>query len=62
MLKEIIPPPTLKVPPEVVTPEDIARRRKLFKELEEIRKRIGPLDIDTNELIREIRGEWSSSQ
>lgn len=40
-----------------VTSEEIRRRRELFRNAHELRKEIGPIDIRTDELIRESRDE-----
>jgi hypothetical protein len=37
------------------TPEEIARRRKLFEQIMRLRDQMPPLGIDAAELIREVR-------
>ena len=45
--------PTLAPP----TPEELARRRRLFERAREIREAIGPIGIRTDDLIHEARRE-----
>ena len=51
LLRITVPP---NVPP---TPEEIERRRELFKRVMALREEIGPIGISTAELIREVRNE-----
>lgn len=49
--------PKIKLPDlSPPTPEEIERRRVLFKRMIEQRDKIGPIGIPTEDLIHELRG------
>ncbi len=50
--------PRLKLPPaERVSPQEIERRRQVVARILERRRRIGPIGIHTDELVRDVRDE-----
>lgn len=50
--------PRVEVPPLVrATPAEIVRRRALFEQTMELRDKIGPIDIPSDELIHQARAE-----
>lgn len=47
-----IPRGRIQLPPRIpATPEELARRRALFDEIDRIRESIGPIDISVDDLI-----------
>ena len=61
-MQSVAAPAKIPLPPfKRASPEEIARRRKIFAEVMRLREEIGPIGIPADELVREGREEEESS-
>jgi hypothetical protein len=54
---EELPEVVRRLSQEPITPEVVARRRKLTEEIRKLRDQTEPLDEDVKDVIRRLRGE-----